>query len=332
MTHINPNIGFKKEAGKVFYFYGNMPVFSHGEEDYDSFRLFISQLYVNGTATQAEISKAFGVTSISVKRAVKVYRETGAAGFFASPPRRGAAVLTPEVLSEVQNLLDQGRAVAEIAEDHHLKKDTLKKAVQEGRLYQGKKAVTPPETSTKSERTAVDVTAPMGMEATNITGRIIASLYQGGSAIVAFRPAINVPNRGVLLALPALLATGLLAHAEQFFRIPAGYYGLDSILLLLVFMALARVKSIESLRNCPPGEWGKLLGLDRISEVRTLREKLAKITLENKVTEWMTQLWSQWMADVEGVLAAFYIDGHVRVYYGEQTELPRHYIRQTSKN
>ena len=166
----------------------------------------------------------------------------------------------------------------------------------------------------------------MGMGATNITGRIIASLYQGGSAIVAFRPAIDVPNGGVLLALPALLATGLLDHAEQFFRIPAGYYGLDSIFLLLAFMALARVKSIESLRYCPPGEWGKLLGLDRIPEVRTLREKLAKLSLENKVTEWMTQLWSQWMADVKGVLAAFYIDGHVRVYYGEQTELPRHYV------
>jgi len=139
MTHITPNIGFKKEDGKIFYFYGGMPVFSHGEDDYDSFRLFISQLYVNGTATQAEISKAFGVTSISVKRAVKVYREKGVAGFFITPPRRGPSVLTPEVLSEVQNLLDQGMEIAEIAEDHQLRKDTLKKAIQEGRLHQGKK-------------------------------------------------------------------------------------------------------------------------------------------------------------------------------------------------
>lgn len=38
-------------------------------------------------------------------------------------------------------------------------------------------------------------------------------------------------------------------------------------------MALARLKSIEALRYCAPGEWGKLLGLDRIPEVRTLRAK-----------------------------------------------------------
>jgi len=327
MTHITPNIGFKKEAGKIYYFCGNMPVFSHAEDDYNSFRLFISQLYVNGSATQAEISKAFGVTSISVKRAVKVYREKGSAGFFVSPPRRGPTVLTPDVLSEVQKLLDRGIEISAIAQEHHLKKDTLKKAIKAGRLHQSKKkSENLLEVSTKSERTAVDADAPMGMGATNIMERVSASIHQGKSAIISFRPAMDVPNGGVLLALPALLATGLLSHANNFFRIPPGYYGLDSIFLLLAFMALARVKSIESLRYCPPGEWGKLLGLDRIPEVRTLREKLANITLVNKVTEWMSQLWSHWMADMKSALAVFYIDGHVRVYYGEQTKLPHHYV------
>ena len=73
--------------------------------------------------------------------------------------------------------------------------------------------------------------------------------------------------------LPALLALGLLASSERFFQLPKGYYGLDSLLLLLAFMALARLKSIESLRYCAPGEWGKLLGLDRVPEVRTLRQE-----------------------------------------------------------
>jgi hypothetical protein len=166
----------------------------------------------------------------------------------------------------------------------------------------------------------------MGMGATNVLERISASIFQGKSAIVSFRPSMDVPNGGVLLALPALLATGLLCHITAFFRLPNGYYGMDSIFLLLAFMALARVKTIESLRYFPPGEWGKLLGLDRIPEVRTIRKKLAHITSGNKVTEWSSQLCSDWMADLKGVLASFYIDGHVRVYHGEQTELPRHYV------
>jgi hypothetical protein len=83
-----------------------------------------------------------------------------------------------------------------------------------------------------------------------------------------------VPHGGVLFALPALLSMGLLKYTEQFFKLPKGYYGLDSLFLLLAFMALTRLKSIESLRYCGPGEWGKLLGLDHIPEAHTLRNKI----------------------------------------------------------
>ena len=77
--------------------------------------------------------------------------------------------------------------------------------------------------------------------------------------------------------MPGLLSMGLLAHTE-YFSLAAGYYRLDSIFLLLAFMALARIKTIESLRYRPPGEWGKLLGLDRIPEAKTLRTKVRALT------------------------------------------------------
>jgi hypothetical protein len=68
--------------------------------------------------------------------------------------------------------------------------------------------------------------------------------------------------------------SGLLRHAGKYFRLPKGFYGLNTIFLLLAFMAFARLKSIEALRYYAPGEWGKLLGVDRAPEVRTLRLKL----------------------------------------------------------
>ena len=92
-----------------------------------------------------------------------------------------------------------------------------------------------------------------------------------------FRTVQDVPNAGVLLALPALLAVGLLHQAHKYFRLPKGYYGLDSLLLLLAFMALARLESIESLRYSAPGEWGNLLGLERVPEV--LRRRLERTVL-----------------------------------------------------
>jgi hypothetical protein len=128
------------------------------------------------------------------------------------------------------------------------------------------------------------------------------------------------------LALPALLACGLLAEVEQHFQLPKGYYGLQSIFLLLAFMALARIKTIEDVRYCAPGEWGKLLGLDRIPEVRTLREKVKYLAQNGKTVGWSATLCKQWMQTDTHATAVFYIDGHVRVYYGSQTQLPKHYV------
>lgn len=164
----------------------------------------------------------------------------------------------------------------------------------------------------------------MGVGATNTAERVAASVGLLNAAQAEFRLSADVPNGGVLLGLPALLAVGLLRHTEKHFELPPGYYGLESILLLLGFMGLGRVKSIEALRYCPPGEWGKLLGLDRIPEVRTLREKIKHLTRTDAPTQWSAELCADWMGEDRAGL--FYVDGHVRVYHGDQAKLPRHYI------
>lgn len=129
------------------------------------------------------------------------------------------------------------------------------------------------------------------------------------------------------MALPALLVTGLLKHTQKHFTLPSGFYGIESIFLLLALMALARIKSFEGLRYTAPGEWGKLLGLDRIPEVKTLREKLALLCNESGQTDrWGTELAADWMATEPESAGAFYVDGHVHVYHGDQTPLPRRYI------
>lgn len=134
-TLINANLGFIKKGHSITYIYGNLPIFSHDVDDLMSFRMITSQLYVNGSATQAEICRAFGVSRISVKRSVKLYREQGVAGFYAPRRHRGPAVLTPEVLEKVQQHLNQGRSIPETARKLDLKADTLRKAVRAGKLH-----------------------------------------------------------------------------------------------------------------------------------------------------------------------------------------------------
>ena len=117
------------------YFDGSMPVFVHDEADVASFRMITAQCCINGNAKQAEIVRAFGVTKISLKRAVKRYRVEGPKGFYTPRNRRGPAVLTPSVLAEAQQLFDEGLETPEVADRLGVKRDTLSKAVRAARLH-----------------------------------------------------------------------------------------------------------------------------------------------------------------------------------------------------
>ena len=135
VTHITALLAFIKEEGNITYFNGSLPVFSHKEEDNQSFKMITAQFCVNGHTQQAEIARAFGVTKISVKRSVKLYREEGPGGFYKPKKRRGAAKLTRPVIEQIQQLLDEHEEVADIAIKFAIKADTLSKAIRVGRLH-----------------------------------------------------------------------------------------------------------------------------------------------------------------------------------------------------
>ena len=139
LTTINEDLAFQREQGRVVYFHGLLPVFQHDEKDLRSFRMFTSQLIDNGTVRQRDIVQAFGVPLATVKRYMKVHRERGAAGFFATPRRRSGSVLDTEVRQRAQALLDQGKTVPEISREIGVQSNTLHKAIRAGRLHAAKK-------------------------------------------------------------------------------------------------------------------------------------------------------------------------------------------------
>ena len=164
------------------------------------------------------------------------------------------------------------------------------------------------------------------MGCTRVEERVAAAFGKLKEARVEFFFSLDVRFGGVLFALPALLINGLLRHSEKHFSLPNGFYGLSRIFILIAFMALCRIKSIEGLRRCPPGDLGKLLGLDRVPEVRTLREKLEHLCERGAVSEWSADLSRDWMAGNPDLAGYLYVDGHVRVYHGRQTKLPKRYV------
>jgi Helix-turn-helix domain len=134
VTPITDELAFERRDGKIAYFNGHMAVFVHAEDDVATFRMITSQFCANGHAKQSDIIRAFGVTSISVKRAVKLYRERGAKGFYAPRASRGPAVLTTSVMAEIESLLVEGVSLGEVAQKLGLKLNTLQKAVSAGRI------------------------------------------------------------------------------------------------------------------------------------------------------------------------------------------------------
>lgn len=166
----------------------------------------------------------------------------------------------------------------------------------------------------------------MGMGCTRVVERVCAAVGQMEEAPSKFEAALDVPGGGVLWALPALLSNGLLRHTREYFDLPKGFYSLIQVFLLLAYMALQRIRTIEQLRDHSVGEFGNLLGLDRIPEVRTLREKVRLLSEPQPVQQWSARLSQEWMEADPQAAGILYVDGHVRIYHGSQTHLPRRYV------
>jgi transposase-like protein len=127
--------------------------------------MIISQFYVLGMAKQSEIVSAFGLNAQLLKRAVKLFRKKGSAGFFEPRKSRGAGVLTESVINDAQGMLDQGMTPSSVAQQLGQKADTIRKAISYGRLH---RPVTSPnrgnnrEATSKSERSSSDRDGEMG--------------------------------------------------------------------------------------------------------------------------------------------------------------------------
>lgn len=165
------------------------------------------------------------------------------------------------------------------------------------------------------------------MATTRLEDRIACSLGKGTSSVVQFEDSQALSGGGVLFLLPALLSQGLLKTKEVYTWPSKFYYSMESIVLTLAFMALLRIKNPEQLKQCKPGEIGRIIGLDRIPEVRCLRGKIDLLTRQQQATRLNNLLVDFWYSGDSTQDADFlYIDGHVRIYYGHKANLPVKYV------
>lgn len=156
--------------------------------------------------------------------------------------------------------------------------------------------------------------------------RLWAKIGLLDDALPLFAPAQNLPRAGVLLAIPALVASGLLPAAEKIYgNLHPSFYGLRTTLVASVLLALLRIPRPEALKEYSPGELGRIVGLDRMPEVKTLRRKLSQVA-KRQGSYALGQAIAQRRIRERGRVVGFlYVDGHVRAYHGKRT-IPKAYV------
>ena len=154
--------------------------------------------------------------------------------------------------------------------------------------------------------------------------RSLAAMGLLQDAAPLFAPGLAVPKAGVLMAMPVLVASGVFAAAKASLSdLGPAFYGLRTMLVVLLSLALLRVKRPENLKEYSPAELGRVLGLDRAPEVKTLRRKLTQMSMNGEwIDEFLGDLVKRRVAAREEALGYLYVDGHVRVYHGK-TDLPK---------
>lgn len=178
-----------------------------------------------------------------------------------------------------------------------------------------------PEQAPIARESAVEEAIPTTLDTNPLDrslDRFFASQGELTDAAPLFASGQNLPWMGVLLAIPALVESGLLTEARRLYGdIGPAFYGLRTSLVTVVLLSLLRIKRPEHLKEFAPSDLGRVLGLDRAPEVKTLRRKLHRLA-DGPAEALLLAVAKRRAHAREDALAWLYVDGHVRVYSGKE--------------
>jgi hypothetical protein len=321
---INAVLAIMREGDEVAYFACGVPVFVHAKGDAPGQRLAAVQMMELGLARQDELSAALEVNRTTLYRQSRKVKAEGVLGVVdGKRGPRGPHRFNAEKRAQAQGLLAQGLSLRQTAKRVGVDEATVRLAVRTGDLKPAKTGSLPG----PSERSQRAARGAGGVAVQRHTERALARMGQLQEAAPQFVAAEAVRYGGAMLALPAMLALGLLEAGEQAYgSLKNGFYGLRATLLILTFMALLRLRSPEQLQGHPPGELGVLLGLDRAPEVKTLRRKLWELSARQQAAQFSRQLAQRWVSENADAVGLLYVDGHVRPYHGTTHKLPKAWV------
>jgi len=326
---VGPSAGLLEgpDGGVVFVF--GLATFSYASADQAGRRLAAVQLVTTKIASVAEVASAFGVNEATLWRWKRAFGAGGVVGLVAERPGpRRPSKLTKSLAARIVKLAATGLTLQQIAAAAGVSTATVRVAL--GRVIPRDQVRVEPDVAVdepKDCESAVDadlvVLAP---PVPRTADRVAARFGDLIEASVVITEGAQLPLAGLLLALPALEMTGLLpVAAEAFPPMRKGFYGLRAVLLMGVFLALLREPRAEAATRIRPTDLGRMLGLDRAPEVKSLRRKLGELAGYGKGAALQAALGRHHATARPDAVGFLYLDGHVRVYTGTR-ELPKTHI------
>ena len=331
-----------------------VPVFRYHRDDRVERALFVAQALASGYATARELASALGMGERTVYEIQARYRQGGAKALIPKKPgRKIGQHLEAAELAAIRKWHEADVSGREIARRLKYAPGVVQKAIRRmglpPRRSQGhQQSLLEASSSSENEAdpepvaSASEVAVPSGPASLveppsspppprgrdpfdRSLDRFLASqgLLQDAEPLFASGGAI--PRAGVLLAIPLIVGSGLFAEADRLYgSIGPAFYGLRTSLLVLVLMALLRIKHPECLKEYSPLDFGRILGLDRAPEVKTVRRKLKRLSA-GPSEALLEALAKRRVAARDEAMGFLYVDGHVRVYSGKH-RLPKAHV------
>ena len=364
-VYVNDQVSFRTEGTqRVISVHG--VVFAHyGVEDRAAEAYAMITLWESEYATQTQIARAFGYSARSLRRYQERFGAEGIRALVRKPGRpagrRSGGAHERGRDQTILHLKMKGASNRTIAGKLGLSEKAIRKRLRRlgwqppretaaaGRLFEQDTAIDASPLSEVSE-TPIDIpkaAAPAAAEQRGGTyegvepasrdpnpldrsmDRLLAAMGLIEDAAPVFAPAENLPRAGVLLAIPALVASEVLAVARKIYgSIGPAFYGLRTTLVAYILLALLRIPRPETLKEHAPGDLGRIVGLDRLPEVKTLRRKLACLASRKASQEFGRELARRRIAERGRTMGFLYLDGHVRAYHGQHT-IPKAYLTRT---
>ena len=360
---INERCLIRTQEGYRVVLVSGIPLAQYAVVDRMSEAHAMVNLVDQGWADQNDVAKAFGYSVRTVRRYQRRFEEEGLPALARSDGYpRGRARMAASRRRWIQRLKKRGQSHSEIARRLGVSVRAIRKTVRRlgwepAPVLQAELPLSPP--SAKPNPSASGVALPSAaspipgsdwdpnLSAFSATSaeclspnsldtdpsdrsgdRLMARLGLLNDAAPLFGCGTAIPRAGVLLALPALISGGVFECAQKIYgSIGPAFYGLRTSLLTLLLMALWRIKRPEALKEHSPADLGRVLGLDRAPEVKTLRRKLARLAAQGRAAEFGRALAQGRVAQRGAAVGFLYVDGHVRVYHG-QHRLPKAHVAQ----